>query len=1282
MNKIYQIIWNNALGLWVVASELSCGKKKTKSSVANLSTALMIGGLAAVCSPDTYATDYTSVTSDSGLNVILNSGDRIDGPAPYRGYQVLTGLLIASGAGSEITATGITVNSSDANAIGIFSEAGGRVNLINSSVTTLGNTGVTIDHGYFTATGSELIATEIYGGGISANYSTVNLTDTNIKTSGVWGIGLYSSHGETVTLKGGSIVTEGDIGKGIMTSSNNIDITGTTILTKGDTAVGMELGGQGVATVSGGSVTTEGAASHGIEVFGTLNANETLIRVSGDNANGILLYSTAVADLDHMDISSSGNGEFAKLGAAVAVDRTRNAAIRNSTVATSGSDMAGIEVRGISALKQGYIDIKDTDITTTGLRAEGLTTSYGSASMTNGAINTSGIGANGITGRYHSSLLIDGANVNVSGNGSHGVLADDNSYIELNNVNINTSGTSHADRVAGIFAANSTIKASNTHVVSSGFWADGVRSHYNSTIILDGGVVRATGSSGTAVRVNGQFGTTYGISLVTVNGTLLETMSDNASAVSVHGLGKAVLNDATVNTYGGPHSYGLSADSRAIEGAAFLPGGVIEATNTRISTAGQYGYGAYVSDGSEITLTNVSVDTLGQSAFGLIAQASGAWLSPDLANYNAPVITAAGVNITTQGKYAYGALAIANVNAAYLNLDSATLSTQGEQAFGLMTLGSKAEINGSNVQVNTTGVDAAGLVISDSALSVSKINLQNSLVNSQLSDGMLVSTAVGEINLTATDIFGGGGNALNVEDASQLTLNAESSKLYGNLSVSDNSLADVSLINGSMLKGAAQNVTTMDIDNSQWLISADSNVGSLNVKGAAVSFNPPELNKFKTLTAGSLAGNDSTFVLNTVLNDGGVNTQSDKIHITGDATGNHGLVVNNAGGLGALTVGDGIQVVSIDGISDSSFKLGNSVSAGAYEYLLYQGGESDANDWYLRSYLQPTIDPIPDPDDETGPTPVPARDNVILYRPEVAGYIAAPYLNQQYGFDTVGTLHERIGDDVTQGNNDTWARMGGQHRTNEAGRFGYRGDSWFVQFGSDLYQDKTDAGTTVSSGLTVTMGTQNTNTQDHSRSLNPALSVDTGKVVSDAISVGGYYTRMAQDNSYLDLVGQGTYYHNKYESDHSASQNGYGAVLSGEVGKPFALGGKVTLEPQAQLMYQYLYLDSFNDGVSDVDSTSSHSGLARGGLRLSYDAATVKPYVLADVVQRLGGNTSVGIGGTDISADFTSGWWQTGAGVSVQLADDTQVYADAKYQRGFDGGMEGYTGHLGIKVSF
>ncbi|ECE3494166.1 autotransporter outer membrane beta-barrel domain-containing protein, partial [Salmonella enterica] len=98
---------------------------------------------------------------------------------------------------------------------------------------------------------------------------------------------------------------------------------------------------------------------------------------------------------------------------------------------------------------------------------------------------------------------------------------------------------------------------------------------------------------------------------------------------------------------------------------------------------------------------------------------------------------------------------------------------------------------------------------------------------------------------------------------------------------------------------------------------------------------------------GNYTGNGGSLYLNTVLGDD--DSATDKLVITGDASGTTDLYINGIGD-GAQTT-NGIEVVDVGGVSTSdAFELKNEVNAGLYTYRLYWN-ESD-NDWYLASKAQ------------------------------------------------------------------------------------------------------------------------------------------------------------------------------------------------------------------------------------------------------------------------------------------------------------------------------------------
>lgn len=120
---------------------------------------------------------------------------------------------------------------------------------------------------------------------------------------------------------------------------------------------------------------------------------------------------------------------------------------------------------------------------------------------------------------------------------------------------------------------------------------------------------------------------------------------------------------------------------------------------------------------------------------------------------------------------------------------------------------------------------------------------------------------------------------------------------------------------------------------------------------------------------GNYVGNNGRLHLQTVLGD--ENSATDKLVVSdGSISGHTQLGVSNLGGAGGLTQNNGIEVVqALNGAvsSTDAFALNGSVSAGAYEYMLFKGGVTAGteNNWYLRSSLvavqPPAVPSVPPP---------------------------------------------------------------------------------------------------------------------------------------------------------------------------------------------------------------------------------------------------------------------------------------------------------------------------------
>ncbi|EAN1941905.1 autotransporter outer membrane beta-barrel domain-containing protein [Salmonella enterica] len=165
----------------------------------------------------------------------------------------------------------------------------------------------------------------------------------------------------------------------------------------------------------------------------------------------------------------------------------------------------------------------------------------------------------------------------------------------------------------------------------------------------------------------------------------------------------------------------------------------------------------------------------------------------------------------------------------------------------------------------------------------------------------------------------------------------------------------VNVASGATFGGSNGTTVNGKVTNEGMLVFGDS-----DETGAIFTLNGDLIN-MGTMTSGSSAstpgntlyvdgnytGNGGSLYLNTALGDD--DSATDKLVITGDASGTTELYINGIGD-GAQTT-NGIEVVDVGGVSTSdAFVLKNEVNASLYTYRLYWN-ESD-NDWYLASKAQ------------------------------------------------------------------------------------------------------------------------------------------------------------------------------------------------------------------------------------------------------------------------------------------------------------------------------------------
>lgn len=725
---------------------------------------------------------------------------------------------------------------------------------------------------------------------------------------------------------------------------------------------------------------------------------------------------------------------------------------------------------------------------------------------------------------------------------------------------------------------------------------------------------------------------------LTFNGGTLENTADITSArgVTMQASGTVLTDSGTTFTLDG-----------AIKGAGALT---------------KAGRGTLVLDGTDTYTggTTISAGTLQIGSGGTSGSIVG-----DIANNGALVLDRAGTlnlegSISGSGSVAQTGAGTA-ILAANNTYTGGTTITNGTLQLG--NGGTSGSVVGDIADNGTLALDRSNTLTIDGLISgtgtLNQIGTGTTVLNA-------ANSYAGNTQVLAGTLAVGDAAHTNAFIASGLTTVAADATLggYGTVSGSVDNSGTVAVAN-ALSEFASGGTGTFIIDGDL------ANSGVIDLAAASGS-----IGNVLTVTGNYSAANGA-LVLNTLLNEGGTASQTDRLVIGGNVSGTTAITVNGSGN-GATTTGDGIELVQVNGTSAAnSFHLAAPVQAGAYQYLLYQGGTTDANSWYLRSRLEAASA------SSDGPDPAASTTAPVAWRPAVVGYSVTPLLNADYGFSILGRLHERVGDVANLDGvqpahaNGVWGRIGGQNLDADVGnRFSTDEHTFFAQFGKDWTLSSDARGGSTHTGATITIGSTSANFSDSARSI-AGMDVSTGTVETQAQSLGGYWTKYLPDGTYFDGMSQLTHYHNRYGDIYggSASQNGIGAGISGEVGKPFALGSTgVAIEPQAQLLYQYLHLNGFDDGIATVSSNTTNGMRGRLGFRifkanLSNDSKTssVTPYFTADVLHDFFSPGQTTVGGTPFDNAMQKTWYDVGVGITGSFGKRSEIYASVKYEHSMGG---------------
>lgn len=452
----------------------------------------------------------------------------------------------------------------------------------------------------------------------------------------------------------------------------------------------------------------------------------------------------------------------------------------------------------------------------------------------------------------------------------------------------------------------------------------------------------------------------------------------------------------------------------------------------------------------------------------------------------------------------------------------------------------------------------------------------------------------------------------------------------------------------------------------------------------------------KLTVEGNYTANNGVLKVNTHWDSNDANNgKSDLLEITGNAEGTtkvvslkadgtENMIDGTIGSIAADLAKNSTAVVRVQGESNLKNFTGIAKTTGAGELQLASKKVGNTTEYFWT---------------------VVSTNKDAIYTASVPAYTLIPNLNLEVGYETVGTLHQRRGEnqalswEKSQANNQIWGRIIGKHIALDGKkRLNLSANLAGFQFGHDFDISSSENGGKRLTGGYVGYTHANSKFYDEYRAENGVVIDDkyTGKAKTENLHVGVTHTRYSEDGSYIDFVGQLSWMQNKYNSlDSKAKNHGLGVALSGEVGRPFVLSKEKTnngdswiIEPQAQLIYQYLGLNSFTDDMRSVHQDKQHNLRSRIGVRFAYNNLTVHEkvrtlYFTTNVWHNLRNTSASNIGEDNVTEKLAKTWGEVGLGAQFATSSNTHIYADARYEQSLSGTKhQGYKGSIGIKYSW
>lgn len=314
----------------------------------------------------------------------------------------------------------------------------------------------------------------------------------------------------------------------------------------------------------------------------------------------------------------------------------------------------------------------------------------------------------------------------------------------------------------------------------------------------------------------------------------------------------------------------------------------------------------------------------------------------------------------------------------------------------------------------------------------------------------------------------------------------------------------------------------------------------------------------------------------------------------------------------------------------------------------------------------------------------------------------APLVTQRLGLLTMGTFHQRRGDqsrligdgapfyrvpeaqgadipqeDVVTPPPAVWGRVFGSESDLSTGAnisvagFAiaptFDGHYWGLQTGADLIGIDHGNGHLDRFGFFYTHADVS---GDIGGNVLGRLQRDAGDLDMTEDSIAGYWTHLWPGGSYVDVVAKYAWLDGSSDSFRGISTDLAGNSIAGsiETGVPFVIADGWRIEPQAQLIWQRIDFDDSSDPFSDIIHDDYDALTGRAGVRLAFDKQALLMHASLNLWHGFPqGTSNVTFNTIPVSVESEGTWLEMNGGAAFAASENVTISGDVSYSFDVEG---------------